>query len=72
MDIPRECRNCGGSTFSWFPANRVNSTALDGRLKSNEISCDFILGCDECSETLRVVSADDIARKMNLDMGVLA
>jgi hypothetical protein len=59
------CKNCGGTSTSWFPTNRVNSVAVDGRLKSNEISCDFVLGCDDCSETLRVVSADDIARQMN-------
>lgn len=59
------CKNCGGDLNSWFTSNRVNSIAVDGRLKSNEISCDFVLGCDECSETLRVVAADEIASQMN-------
>lgn len=70
MDVPKNCKNCGGESFSWFPCNRVNSIALDGRLKSNEISCDFVLGCDECSETLKVVPAEKIAREMNMAMGV--
>ncbi|EGL64482.1 hypothetical protein AGRO_2691 [Agrobacterium sp. ATCC 31749] len=59
------CKNCGGNLNSWFTSNRVNSMAVDGRLKSNEISCNFVLGCDECSETLRVVAADEIAGQMN-------
>jgi hypothetical protein len=60
-----KCKNCGGNLNSWFTSNRVNSVAVDGRLKSSEISCDFVLGCDECSETLRVVPADKIASQMN-------
>ena len=60
-----KCKNCGGMLNSWFTANRVNSVAVDGRLKSNEISCDFVMGCDECSETLRVVPAEEIASQMN-------
>ena len=60
-----KCRNCGSYLNSYFTSNRVSSVAVDGRLKSSEISCDFILGCDECSETLRVVPADEIARQMN-------
>lgn len=63
------CKNCGGNRTSWFPTNRVNSVAVDGRLKSNEISCDFVLGCDECSETLKVVSADEVARQINMTHG---
>ncbi len=59
------CKNCGGDLNSWFMSNRVNLVAVDGRLKYNEISCDFVLGCDECSETLRVVPADEIASQMN-------
>lgn len=60
-----KCKNCGGNLNSWFTSNRVNSVAVDGRLKSSEISCDFVLGCDECSETLRVVRADEVASQMN-------
>lgn len=63
-----KCKNCGSFENSWFPSNRVNSVAVDGRLKSNEISCDFVLGCDACSETLRVVPAEEIACQMNADM----
>lgn len=60
-----KCKNCGSYMNSWFPSNRVNSVAVDGRLKSNEISCDFVLGCDMCSETLRVVPAEEIASQLN-------
>lgn len=63
-----KCKNCGSYLQSWFPSNRVNSVAVDGRLKSNEISCDFVLGCDVCSETLRVVPAEEIASQMNADI----
>ena len=70
-----ECRECGSSNLFWFTSNRVqfNASAVQqGRLQSSEVECLFILGCRECSETLRLVEADAIAAKLNSDRAARA
>lgn len=64
-NIPNKCPECGGNELSWFtsPRNRVH--VPEGRLRTNEVGCDFILGCDECSETIKVIDAVEIAEMMN-------
>lgn len=61
LHIARTCKACGGHDLSWATHNRVTSGAPDGRLRSNEVQCQFVLGCDGCSETLVVVGADQVA-----------
>lgn len=63
MSVPNitECRECGGKSLTWDTHNKVARNIQDGRLRSHDVSCVFVLGCDECSETLAVVSADKIA-----------
>lgn len=61
MKTPSKCRACGGSDLFWFTHMRNTGAAQDGRLCMHEIACDFVLGCNECSETLRVVGADEVA-----------
>jgi hypothetical protein len=60
-DMPSTCKHCGGDAFEWFPHNRVASDVTDGRLRSHDVACNFVLGCMDCSETLMVVAADKIA-----------
>lgn len=64
MKVPAECKECGSSDLFWFTSTRNTGQALDGRLRMHEVACDFVLGCNECSETLAVVSADRIAQHM--------
>ncbi len=61
MNLPTYCKECGSEKLSWSTHNKTPSDVPDGRLRSNEVHCLFVLGCDECSETLKVVSADAIA-----------
>lgn len=58
------CTHCGSEELSWQTFNRNTSGVSEGRLCSREISCEFVLGCDDCSETLRVVSADVVAQML--------
>jgi hypothetical protein len=34
----------------------------DGRLKLNEVRAVLVQGCDECSETIEILTDDDIDR----------
>lgn len=59
------CSNCGSKRLSWDTTVIKNTGVQDGRLKLNETSGLFYLGCDECSETLLKVSAEDVANHLN-------
>lgn len=63
---PVACKECGSKDLSWFPAMRNTSGVVDGRLKLNEVVCDFALGCNECSETLKVIAADAVAELLTV------
>lgn len=66
MRQPTECKECGSKSLSWFTNNTTGFTGIQqGRLTTNDVTCQFVLGCDDCSETLQVVSADYIASQMN-------
>ncbi|CAK15049.1 hypothetical protein PSEEN2230 [Pseudomonas entomophila L48] len=57
----RECCECGSDALTWQTHNKNVGHAQHGRLTTQDIQCLLVLGCDECSETLAVVSADQIA-----------
>lgn len=59
------CSNCGSKNHSWDTTVIKNTRVQDGLLKLNETSGLFYLGCDECSETLLRVSADEVANHLN-------
>ncbi|CAD0363838.1 hypothetical protein QYG06_17900 [Xanthomonas euvesicatoria] len=59
--VPEACKHCGGTAFEWFAHKRAASDVVDGRLRTHEVQCSFVLGCLDCSETLMVVAADTIA-----------
>ncbi len=63
--VPSECKECGGTSLTWFAQSENKSGVQEGRLRTHEVSSVFVLGCDDCSETLRVVSADKIAALLN-------
>ncbi|ESW38372.1 hypothetical protein [Pseudomonas taiwanensis] len=56
-----ECRECGSKALSWQTYNQNISDAQHGRLRTSDIRCQLVLGCDNCSETLAVMSADHVA-----------
>lgn len=69
MKRPSECRECGSKSLTWQTHNRVHlgCAVQPGRLMTSDVECLFVLGCDECSETLMVWNADDIAKFMNAE-----
>ena len=61
----RSCKECGGIELTWQTSN-INRTGIQqGRLNTRDVECVFVLGCDHCSETLHMISADRVAVMMN-------
>lgn len=63
--VPRECRECGSTSLTWFAQNTVPNGIQQNRLNTHDVQCVFVLGCDDCSETLKIISADRIAEHFN-------
>lgn len=57
----RTCPECRGDNLEWGVSMRKTSGVADGRLRLHEVACDFFLGCCDCSETITVVDANQIA-----------
>ena len=66
------CKECGSEDLSWHTHNRIRTDVQQGRLNTSDVTCVFVLGCNECSETLAVVSADAVAASMSADLLKLA
>ncbi len=60
-----ECSECGSKSLTWGTHYKTNSGVPEGRLRSSEVQCLFVLGCDECSETLAIVSADKVTAALS-------
>jgi hypothetical protein len=63
--IPNKCKNCEAESLFWFADVYNSGHAVDGRLRSSEVVPIFVLGCEECSETIMVVDASEIAIILN-------
>ena len=59
------CKECGSTALSWQTSIVNRSDVPQGRLNTRDVECVFFLGCDHCSETLKMVSADKVACLMN-------
>lgn len=64
------CKQCGSDKLSWFHHNAVIPDIVQGRLKSEDIQCQFILGCDECSETIKVIRPAKIVEMLQASQPV--
>ncbi|MEG0064745.1 MAG: hypothetical protein RR740_09100 [Pseudomonas sp.] len=61
---PGKCKECGGDALFWFDSNTNTSGIMEGRLRTNEVTCTFVLGCADCSATIKTVRAETIAARM--------
>lgn len=63
-----ECPECGKSnSLSWTPVTQILNSVQNGRLRTHDVGCLFVLGCDYCSETVATVSADAVAAFLSQD-----
>lgn len=60
-----QCKACGSKALTWLTQNTVQNGIQQNRLNTRDVICQFVLGCNYCSETLAIVSADKIADLMN-------
>ena len=59
-DFVKECPECGSEELSWKHSHETNSGVVDGRLRMHDIHTVFFLGCENCSNTVSTLSADEI------------
>lgn len=69
---PSSCKHCDSTDLEWFAHLRVLNDVPHGRLNTHDVGCVFVLGCAECSETLHVVKAADIAPLLATPASALA
>ena len=55
------CKECGSTDQSWHLGRR--SSIREGRLRTSDVRIFFYLGCNECSETLKIVRDDQFIDK---------
>jgi hypothetical protein len=59
------CKECDSKDLSWQTDIDNRSGVQQGRLRTSDVRCLFILGCNHCSETLAIINADQVAELMN-------
>lgn len=67
-----KCRECGSTSLTWFATIEVVSGVQQNRLNTRDVACRFVLGCDNCSETLVVIGADNVASWLNREQKPLS
>lgn len=72
IKYPKSCPACGGSSLTWDTNNVTYSGVQNGRLKTNEVTCLFFLGCDECSATVFMINADMVTKALNDELKATA
>jgi len=60
-----KCPECNGENLTWEDGTQNTGGAVDGRFRASELQGIFILGCNDCSETVKMVLANDVADYLN-------
>jgi hypothetical protein len=55
------CPECGSRELTWHADTKNYGGVVDGRICMREVGPIFYLGCDECSETIRVIDGGKVA-----------
>lgn len=63
--LPKACSNCGSDKLDILLYKENKSGVQDGRLFSHDVSVEFVLGCEECSETLAIIPDYEMMRHIN-------
>lgn len=67
--VVEKCPACGAAALSWSIVKVNASSAADGCLKMHDVQVHAMLGCDKCSETVRVVDADSELARLHGEVG---
>ncbi len=55
------CPKCGSRELTWHADTKNYGSSVDGQICMREVGPIFALGCDDCSETISVISGDKVA-----------
>jgi hypothetical protein len=56
---------CGSTDLTWHCQQFNKSEVVEGRLRTGDIGTRFYLGCNDCYDTLKVLSGDAVAGILN-------
>lgn len=59
------CKDCGSTSLTWHTSNLNRSDVQQGRLRTGDVECVHFLGCDDCSETLAMLGAEQLSALLN-------
>ena len=59
------CPNCGSKYLKWYSGIRKINNIVDNRLSMHDIDVQFHLACENCSETVKIISGDEVAKILN-------
>lgn len=62
--LAASCPECGSTDTAWHCSQHTDSGVADGRLWMHDVKTRFFMGCNACSETIRIIDGDDMARLM--------
>ena len=60
--MPEKCPECDSADLTWTVVKQGTGDVIDGRLGFHDVEVVFALGCDFCSETIRTVDGDVVAK----------
>ncbi len=63
--ITKSCKECGSTQLTWFCGKTNRYGPQDGMLSMHDVGVQFFLRCEECSETLQIVSDDAMLKFLN-------
>lgn len=63
--MEQKCPKCGGSQLEWGYSNRITNDVSQGRLNTNDVETFFYLGCEDCSETVKIINCNDVVGILN-------
>lgn len=65
--MSQHCPNCESEDLAWETTVRTSTSApLDGMLSLHDVEAVCVLGCNECSETVKVVPSYIVDEQINI------
>ncbi len=59
-----KCKECESANLKWQAFIKTNHVQ-NGRLSTHDCTPMLVLGCEDCSATIAIVRADDVAEFLN-------
>lgn len=61
----KTCPTCDSPHITWDIGKRSGGGIADGRLRIHDIAVELYLGCETCSETIRILREDEALCSIN-------